>query len=72
MERGNLDFDEKGNLQGVRSSKKKSTEAKSRDGLIHSSEETLVMGVERRDEIVLLRLMNQPEMGGIHESGKAV
>lgn len=52
--------------------KSESTEADLRGGLTRSSEEVSVMEMERRGWIVLLRLMNQPEMGGIRESGKVV
>lgn len=50
---GNLDSDEKGNPQGGRSFKRKSTEAESRDGLTHSSGEVSVMEMKRRGPIVL-------------------
>ena len=68
---GNLDSDEKGNPQGGRSSERKSTEAESRDGLIHSSDEVSVMEMERRGQIVL-RDKRINRKGGIRESSKAV
>jgi hypothetical protein len=51
MERGNLDFDAKGEIQ-MMNHKDESTEAKSRDGMTRSSEEAPVMGVERRGHVI--------------------
>ena len=49
-----------------------STEAEGSNGLIRSSDEVSVMEMERRSEIILLRLIDQPAMGGISGSSKAV
>jgi len=46
------------------SHKRESTDAKHRDGVVRSSDEGSVMGLERRGYIVQLYLEGQPEMGG--------
>ena len=48
---GTSDFDVKGEIQ-VKNHKDESTEAKSRDGMTHSSEEAPVMGVEQRGHVI--------------------
>ncbi len=64
--------DAKGEAQAGKTSESESTEAERRGGLTCSSEEVSVMEMERRSEIILLRLIEQPEMGGINGSSKAV
>ena len=49
-----------------------SREAKLGCGRIHSSEETVVMAVERRDSVVYTSEIKQPEMGGFSERRKIV
>jgi len=48
------------------------TNAPCRGGVACSSEEALVMSVERRGHIILLATIGQPEMGGACEVNKAV
>ena len=64
--------DAKGETQEGKTFKGKSTEAERRGGLTCGSEEVSVMEMERRGEIILLRPIDQPAMGGISESSKAV
>jgi hypothetical protein len=55
-----------------KSFKRESTKTENSFGLTHSSDEISVTEMERRGQIILLRLIDQPEMGGISGSGKAV
>ena len=56
---GSCCFDDKGEIQAV-NQQELNTDAKHRDGLIGSSEEALVIGVERSDQIIrLIDLINQ-------------
>ena len=64
--------DAKGETQEGKTFKGESTEAGRGDGLACSSSEVSVMEMERRGEIILLRLIDQPAMGGISGSSKAV
>ena len=50
--------------------KSQSTDAENRDGITSSSGEASVTGVERRGYIIQLRLIEQPETGGISEYSK--
>jgi hypothetical protein len=42
---------------------RKNTDAGTRDGAVRSSDETLVMGVERRDSVILLTNVANPFCG---------
>lgn len=52
--------------------KDESSDAKCRCGRIRSSEESVVMAVERRDSVVYTSEVKQPEMGGFDERRKVV
>jgi hypothetical protein len=56
-------FDVKGEIQ-AQTRKNESTDAKHRGGCVRSSVELFVMNKERRDAIIQLNLLIQPEMGG--------
>lgn len=55
-----------------RHDKDESSDARLSCGRIHSSEETAVMAVERRDSVICTSEIEQPEMGGFDERRKAV
>ena len=50
--------------------KSQSTDAENRGGITSSSDEASVTEGERSGYIILLRLIEQPEMGGINEYSK--
>jgi hypothetical protein len=50
--------------------KSQSTDAENRDGITCSSNEASVMEGERRGYIIQLRLIEQPETGGLNEYSK--
>lgn len=56
---GTCCLDDKGKWQGVRAPSA-NTDARRRGGAIRSSVEAPVMGVERRDRIILVAWVNQP------------
>lgn len=49
-----------------------SSDEEQRCGRIHSSEETTVMVVERRDSVIYTSNIEQPEMGGFNGRRKVV
>jgi len=52
--------------------KDESSDAGFRFGRIRSSDEAVVMAVERRDSVIYTSEIKQPEMGGFDERRKAV
>lgn len=55
-----------------RHDKDESSDARFSLGRIHSSDETAVMAVERRDSVIHTSEIEQPEMGGFNERRKTV
>lgn len=62
-ERGNLAWDAKGNLQ-VGQTTRENTKAHDRGGVTRSSEETSVMGAERRGHVAQFGITRQPVQPG--------
>ncbi len=60
MEQRNSDKDAKGNVQAGETPVRQNTDALHEDRLSRSSEETSVMGAERRAEVIQLKLPLSP------------